>query len=89
MRSDDRPSEPVWRPSSSSPRARCGGGEAPREQPMRRRHRPPRPAPPGAPRSSTLVLHDARLDLDPAAWQALRENYLDNQYYAANLTVDG
>jgi spore coat protein CotH len=35
------------------------------------------------------VLHDASLDIDPSAWRALRENYLSNQYYAADLTVDG
>jgi spore coat protein CotH len=45
--------------------------------------------PGGAPIFDASVLHEARLDLDPAAWQALRDNYLDNQYYAANLTVDG
>jgi spore coat protein CotH len=47
------------------------------------------PAPAGdAPIFDPSVLHEARLDLDPAAWQALRDNYLSNQYYAANLTVD-
>jgi len=45
--------------------------------------------PGGAPIFDASALHEARLDLDPAAWQALRDNYLDNQYYAANLTVDG
>jgi spore coat protein CotH len=35
------------------------------------------------------VLHEAKLDLDPAAWQSLRDAYLDNQYYAANLAIDG
>ena len=35
------------------------------------------------------MLHEARLDLDPSAWQALRDNYLSNEYYAANLSVDG
>ncbi len=34
-------------------------------------------------------LHDCRLDLDPADWAALRANFQTNQYYAANLTVDG
>ena len=42
-----------------------------------------------APIFDPSVLHEARLDLDDAAWQALRDNYLGNQYYAANLTVDG
>ena len=46
-------------------------------------------APAGAPIFDPSVLHEARLDIDASAWQALRDNYLDNQYYAANLTVDG
>jgi len=46
-------------------------------------------APGGAPIFNPSVLHEAKLDLDPAAWQALRNNYQSNQYYAANLTVDG
>jgi hypothetical protein len=45
--------------------------------------------PAGAPIFDSSVLHEARLDLDPAAWQALRVNFQSNQYYAANLTVDG
>ena len=45
--------------------------------------------PGGAPIFDPSVLHEAKLDLDPAAWQALRDNYQSNQYYAANLTVDG
>jgi len=45
--------------------------------------------PVGAPIFDASILHEARLDLDPSAWQALRENYLSNQYYAANLTIDG
>jgi CotH kinase protein len=68
----------------------CGGGgagtpSAPSEA--------PEPAvavsPAGAPIFNPSVLHEARLDLDPAAWQALRANFQSNQYYAANLTVDG
>jgi hypothetical protein len=34
-------------------------------------------------------LHEVALKLDPADWQALRTNYLENQYYAADITVDG
>jgi spore coat protein CotH len=49
----------------------------------------PTAAPAGAPIFDPSVLHDARLDLDPSAWQALRENFLTNQYYAANFSVDG
>ncbi|HSD26731.1 MAG TPA: hypothetical protein VLL75_05460, partial [Vicinamibacteria bacterium] len=46
-------------------------------------------APSGAPIFDPSVLHEATLDLDASAWKALRDNYLSNQYYAANLTVDG
>jgi hypothetical protein len=46
-------------------------------------------APPGAPIFDPATLHEARLVLDPAAWQALRDDYLYNQYYAADLSVDG
>jgi hypothetical protein len=46
-------------------------------------------APAGAPIFDPAVLHEARLDIDSSAWQALRDNYLENQFYAANLTVDG
>ena len=45
--------------------------------------------PGGSPIFDPTLLHDARLELDPSAWQALRENYLSNQYYAANFSVDG
>lgn len=65
-----------------------GGGGAPTSPDV-----PTPPVGPGAPGGAPIfdpgVLHDARLDLDPAAWQALRDNFLENQYYAANLTVDG
>jgi spore coat protein CotH len=67
--------------------AGCGGrGDAPNES-----AETPEvgAAPAGAPIFDPAVLHEARLDLDPSAWQALRDNYLENQYYAANLTVDG
>ncbi len=51
---------------------------------------PPTTLPPGgAPIFDASVLHEARLDLDPSAWKALRENFLSNQYYAANFSVDG
>jgi len=43
----------------------------------------------GAPIFDPTVLHDARIEIDPAAWKALRVNYLSNQYYAANFSVDG
>ena len=35
------------------------------------------------------VLHETRLVMDPADWRALRENYRENQYYSANVTIDG
>ncbi|MCU0242268.1 MAG: CotH kinase family protein [Vicinamibacteria bacterium] len=34
-------------------------------------------------------LHEIRVTMDPADWAALRENYLTNQYYAADITIDG
>jgi spore coat protein H len=69
--------------------AGCGGGGGTPTSPGAPTP-PASPATPGgAPIFDPQVLHDARLDLDPAAWQALRANYLDNQYYAANLSVDG
>ncbi len=36
-----------------------------------------------------LRLHEVRVDIDPADWAALKANYLTNQYYAANVTIDG
>jgi len=42
-----------------------------------------------APIFDPRVLHEARLDLDASAWEALRRNYLNNQYYSANFSVDG
>jgi spore coat protein H len=35
------------------------------------------------------VLHEVRIVMDPADWQALRENFRTNQYYAANVSIDG
>lgn len=35
------------------------------------------------------VLHETRIEMDPADWQALRENFRTNQYYAANASFDG
>lgn len=34
-------------------------------------------------------LHETRLVMDPADWQALRDNFRTNQYYAANVSFDG
>ena len=35
------------------------------------------------------ILHETRIVMDPADWSALRANFRTNQYYAANLTIDG
>jgi len=43
----------------------------------------------GPPIFDPTILHDARIAIDPSAWQALRDNYLSDQYYAANFSVDG
>jgi len=36
-----------------------------------------------------LRLHEIRVEIDPADWAALKANYLTNQYYAANVVIDG
>src|SRR4051794_32239177 len=35
------------------------------------------------------VLHETRLVIDPADWKALQDNFRSNQYYAANVSIDG
>jgi len=35
------------------------------------------------------VLHETRLVMDPADWQSLQDNFRENQYYAANVSIDG
>ena len=71
--------------------AGCGGGGGTPSTPS------PSGSPPTAtptPPSATLaifnqgVLHDVRLSMDPGDWQALRDNFRSNQYYAANITLD-
>ncbi len=66
-----------------------GGGTGSPGSPSEPTTPPAGQAPAGAPIFNPGVLHEARLDLDPSAWQALRDNFLSNQYYAANLTIDG
>jgi spore coat protein CotH len=34
-------------------------------------------------------LHETRIVMDPGDWRALRENFRTNQYYAANISIDG
>jgi spore coat protein H len=34
-------------------------------------------------------LHEVRLAMDPNDWKALRQNYRSNDYYAANIAIDG
>ena len=34
-------------------------------------------------------LHEVRLAMDPNDWKALRANYRSNDYYAANISIDG
>jgi spore coat protein CotH len=41
------------------------------------------------PMFSQAKLHDVRIVMDPADWRALRANFLTNQYYAANMSIDG
>jgi spore coat protein CotH len=35
------------------------------------------------------TLHETRIAMDPADWQALRDNFRSNQYYAADVSFDG
>jgi hypothetical protein len=34
-------------------------------------------------------MHEVRLSMEEAAWDALREHYLDDQYYAVDFSIDG
>lgn len=34
-------------------------------------------------------LHEVRIVIDPKDWQSLRQNFRSNQYYAANVSLDG
>jgi hypothetical protein len=73
--------------------AACGGGGGGGSATAPSVPDPVSPTPPPiagtAPIFNQQVLHEARLDLDPSAWEALRRNYLSNQYYSANFSVDG
>jgi len=69
--------------------AGCGGGGGSPTGSSETVAPPGGSAPADAPIFDPSVLHEARLDLDPSAWQSLRDNYLSNQYYAANLSIDG
>ncbi len=35
------------------------------------------------------LLHETRIVMDPGDWSALRQNFHTNQYYAANISIDG
>jgi hypothetical protein len=57
---------------------------------------PSETAAPGSPAPSTASsifdparLHEVRLDLDPADWRALQANFRGNDYYAADIALDG
>ena len=50
---------------------------------------PSSPASAADPAFNQAVLHEVRLDLDPADWQALLDNFRSNQYYAARVSIDG
>ena len=41
------------------------------------------------PMFNQAVLHETRIVMDPADWKALRDNFFTNQYYAANISIDG
>ncbi len=82
------------RPLVVAARALCalaacgGGGGAPSDSSVTSTPVPGVPTG-GAPIFDPTLLHDARIEIDPSAWQALRENFQSNEYYAANFSVDG
>lgn len=47
------------------------------------------PAQAGDPMFDQTILHDFRIVMDPADWTSLQKNFLSNDYYAANIAVDG
>jgi spore coat protein H len=49
----------------------------------------PRPARAADPVFDQSRLHDVRIVMDAKDWQALRDNFRENQYYAANIAIDG
>src|SRR5687768_5361177 len=49
----------------------------------------PRPTTKTDPVFNPDLLHDVRLVMDLQQWQALRDNFRENQYYAADVTLDG
>lgn len=48
-----------------------------------------RPLLAGDPIFDQRFLHETRIVMDPNDWLSLRHNYLTNQYYSANITIDG
>src|SRR5262245_26148744 len=35
------------------------------------------------------VIHDVRIDIDPADWESLKQNYQDDTYYHVNVSSGG
>jgi spore coat protein CotH len=66
-----------------------GGGGGGTTSPSAAAEPPAATAPAGAPIFGQASLHEARLDMDRSAWEALRRNYLSNQWYSADFSVDG
>ena len=48
-----------------------------------------RPARAGDPMFDQSVLHELRVVMDPGDWTSLQREFLSNQYYAANFSLDG
>ena len=42
----------------------------------------------GDPVFDQSTLHEVRIEMDPGDWESLRANYLTNQYYAVNISLD-
>jgi spore coat protein CotH len=65
--------------------AACGG--SPAETPTASAPSPTPTPTPGP--FDTGVLHEARIDVDPATFETLLDHYQDDTYYPANISLDG
>ena len=68
--------------------AGCGGSAGASDPASPTAAANPSPTPTPGP-FDTGVLHEARLDVDPAVFQTLLDHYLDDTYYPANISFDG
>jgi spore coat protein H len=72
----------------------CGGGSPSAASSPAAPSSPVASTPAAGPQAADPVfdqsrLHEVRIVIDPKDWQALRDEYWTNQYYAANISIDG